>query len=1459
MKEHYLMFRVMNLGNTVKTILRLMCAALCSVTWMQTAALAATDGNASFTVTLVTIPGNYSQRVDAYWVTDAAGNFIMTLREDSASRANYLYQWNAVKAGDTYVDGFSGATISTWGTFAVTWDGRDKNNVLLPDGTYKFWVEMTDYNGQGPYTTNGIAFVKGAAGVTNTYPDAGAYITGMSVAYVPLHDVGVSAITPNVAVANTNINVGVLVTNLTASTESVSVVLSNTTSGTTIGTQVVSLAGSAATNVAFPWTTPALGGAYSLRATAGPVAGETSTANNTLTHVITVQLTPHDISVLQIKPSLVQINTNVALTVLVTNETTTPESFSVVLSNLTTSSLIGTQTVSGLAGNAGANVSFPWSTVGLSGDYVLQATAGPVQDEPSNALADNTLSQSVTVRVLVPDVAISGVTAPALVPPNNAAGLTVQAANVGEKPSSFNVQLWDETDGRFIGPMWQIPNLPVSASLSLPLTFTTTNSTLGYHTLLAVASPVSGELSLPNNTNRVSVIVANGWATNTFIAKGSPWLYNDLGLDLTATPWRATNYYDATWSGGFAPLGYSQDGQLTNIATVIGYGPTATNKYPAAYFRQAFNVDWLPVSLTLNVRCVDGVVLYLNGSELARFNMPTGAVTYATAAAGSVTGSAAYAYLSTNVSSAGLVPGRNVLAAEVHKSGVAAPGMALDVEMTGAAPQIPANHQVDAVALSTPDSVLAGDQMVVTVTVTNRGNVNETVEVIVVNATTGQIVGSQTLSGLQPGGSASVDVEWGTLGAAAGANQLVAYTVTGGVTNFAGAFTNSAVVSDAVFKAVGAGPAGVIGGRCSAVAASGNLLLVGAGASLEVWDRSNPAAPVKLGAVRLPGLIQGLAAGSSWAYAACGSAGVQFVDLSNPAQPLHQKIMETSGQAYGVAVSGPYLLVADGAAGVRIANIANPAAPSLAGAYYTVGPARAIALAGSTAYVLDHYEGLLVLDVSNPSAPALVGSYTGFDSGQALAVSGSYAYIADGNNHFYVVNIANPASPSLAGSLLLANKVGQALVLDGSVAHLAAGGDGLLTIDVSSPASPALASSIAMPGEASGLALAGSELYAADGLAGFQVFDVSSPATPSLQADFPIGLRGSDVAVAGALAYVAAGEGGLRIFGLTNPAAPELLSRFTGAANARAIALSGTTAYVGDGQYGLKIVNVADPLSPTLLGSYANTNLGSIRNVAVSGSLVVVSDGLTVFLLDASAPASPSLVGSYSCTNFAFSLCVANAKAYLACGSSGVSILGVSGGGLTPLGSYSGGAPSLATDIAVSGTTAYVAYAGVGWAILDVSNPAAPVLVNASISQGPVSALAAAGSLVTLFTASNSAVTMDASTPLMPVEKSAFGSLVGALRLAATPSLALTAEDEAGLAVLRIAPNVILLVQAAPDNSTVNVSWNSTAGQTYTVYRSMDLNAGFTVFQDNVAATPPVNTITDGMTNGAAFYIIAVR
>ncbi|MCX6904174.1 MAG: hypothetical protein NTW03_12005, partial [Verrucomicrobia bacterium] len=1033
-------------------------------------------------------------------------------------------------------------------------------------------------------------------------------------------------------------------------------------------------------------------------------------------------------------------------------------------------------------------------------------------------------------------------------------------------------------------------------------------------------SPVPGETRLSDNTNGLLVPVAIGLTNRTLLAKGSFWRYNDKGVDLLGTPWKQTNYYDLVWNGTNAPLGYDDGlnppGQ-TNLNNVLSWGPDVNNTFITYYFRTAFNMDARPNNLVINTRYDDGVVLYLNGAELARYNMPTGAITATTLAASTISGAGQYVYYSTNASPTNLVFGRNVLAAEVHQSATNGSDIAFDLEMLGVAPNFPQIHEVDALAISTPAGVLAGDKLPVTVTLTNAGNGTESVLVVLRDAATGQIIGTKALTDLHPADSASVRFDWNTLGVTNGTHTVLAYTVVAGTTNLAGAAPAPAIISGSGFGLNAVNAAGSMGGRCSAVSTTGNLLLVGAGATFEVWDRSNPVVPVKLGAVRLPGVIQNIVASGSWAFAACGNAGVQFVELTSPSSPRHRNTFNSSGHAYSVALSGNFLYVADGVAGLRVVNVVNPASPWLAGVYYTEGPARDITVLGTTAYLLDQQKGLLVLDVSSPASPALAGAFTDLNSGQSLVVSANLAFIVDGNNHFLVVNVATPSAPALAGSLLLSGMVGQSLVLNGATVYVAAGDSGLLTIDATTPSAPVLVSTLATPGQAVDLALAGSKLYLADGLAGFQVLNVSSPASPVVQADMPTALRAADAVVTNNLAYVASGETGLRIFSLTNPTSPLLLSRFTGAANARCVAVSGSTAYVGDGQYGLKVVNVAAPSSPVLLGAYSSTNLGSIRSIGAMGNHVLVSDGRNVQLLDASSPANPLLVSTYNPPTFAFSLTVAGSKAYLACGNSGLIILNITSSALPPIGSYD--TAGLATGVSVSGNNAYVADGASGWLILDVSNPASPTLLKSVTAQGPISDVAVSGTTAALGNGANTAITVDARNPLSPVAANSFGGLVRAMRVAATPSLTLAMEDEAGLALLgndlnndglpdwweqqildaSLAVNgpirsiwdvrptddfdhdglsnqaeflagtspvdpqsrFALLVPTVADGSPVTVRWTSVANKIYTVWRSTNLTLpnSFVIQQDNIPSTPPVNTYTEPAPSSPAFYIISVR
>jgi hypothetical protein len=164
----------------------------------------------------------------------------------------------------------------------------------------------------------------------------------------------------------------------------------------------------------------------------------------------------------------------------------------------------------------------------------------------------------------------------------------------------------------------------------------------------------------------------------TIIAAGALWKFNDKGLDL-GTTWRTTAFNDALWGEGNAELGYGDGDE----ATTVGYGPDANNKYITTYFRKAFIIanpsDF--ITMTLSLVRDDGAIIYVNGTEVYRNNMPTGSVTYTTLASSAVADEAAW-YTST-FSSSLLVAGTNEIAVEIHQSAVTSSDISFNFKLEG--------------------------------------------------------------------------------------------------------------------------------------------------------------------------------------------------------------------------------------------------------------------------------------------------------------------------------------------------------------------------------------------------------------------------------------------------------------------------------------------------------------------------------------------------------------------------------------------------------------------------------------------------------------------------------------------------------------------------------------------------------------------------------------------------------
>ena len=166
----------------------------------------------------------------------------------------------------------------------------------------------------------------------------------------------------------------------------------------------------------------------------------------------------------------------------------------------------------------------------------------------------------------------------------------------------------------------------------------------------------------------------------TFLNAGAEWKYNDLGQDLE-TAWQVLGYDDSTWAIGAAQLGYDDVGTVTSI----DYGGDSDNKYTTTYFRHYFVVDdaSLVGDLTLEILRDDGAMVYLNGSEAVRDNMPSGSINYLTFASTRVGSDAENIFYSHPISPTLLVDGTNVIAVEVHQRTLTSSDLSFNARLTG--------------------------------------------------------------------------------------------------------------------------------------------------------------------------------------------------------------------------------------------------------------------------------------------------------------------------------------------------------------------------------------------------------------------------------------------------------------------------------------------------------------------------------------------------------------------------------------------------------------------------------------------------------------------------------------------------------------------------------------------------------------------------------------------------------
>lgn len=152
-------------------------------------------------------------------------------------------------------------------------------------------------------------------------------------------------------------------------------------------------------------------------------------------------------------------------------------------------------------------------------------------------------------------------------------------------------------------------------------------------------------------------------ATDTLLAANATWKWRYDGTDL-GTAWSQVGFDDSAWASGPAELGYGDGDE----ATLLPAG--STPRYVTAYFRSTVNVANPAAynSLLLDLVRDDGAVVYINGTEVGRDNLPAGPIAYTQLAnVGYSTRTEETTPVRFTVPATALVAGTNTIAVEMHQ------------------------------------------------------------------------------------------------------------------------------------------------------------------------------------------------------------------------------------------------------------------------------------------------------------------------------------------------------------------------------------------------------------------------------------------------------------------------------------------------------------------------------------------------------------------------------------------------------------------------------------------------------------------------------------------------------------------------------------------------------------------------------------------------------------------------
>ncbi len=145
-----------------------------------------------------------------------------------------------------------------------------------------------------------------------------------------------------------------------------------------------------------------------------------------------------------------------------------------------------------------------------------------------------------------------------------------------------------------------------------------------------------------------------------------------------STAWRAVNFDDSAWASGTAPFFYGE----ALSGTVLG---DMQGSYSSVFLRRKFVLTNAAEfgAATLALACDDGCIVWINGVEVARYNVPAGAVPFGGLALSAVAEPVPYTNLSLVAPLSFLVDGTNAIAVQVFNAALNSDDILFNATLSG--------------------------------------------------------------------------------------------------------------------------------------------------------------------------------------------------------------------------------------------------------------------------------------------------------------------------------------------------------------------------------------------------------------------------------------------------------------------------------------------------------------------------------------------------------------------------------------------------------------------------------------------------------------------------------------------------------------------------------------------------------------------------------------------------------